>query len=183
METKCRIITLVVIMTTIFSITRYMGWDEYFHIVRLQQTVANAGYFGYGIFILAFSLGLLVQLPGLGFVAVGVLAYGKVEGGLLAYFGGVTALLVSFVVVRSIGGQSLSKTENKFVVRTMAQLADFPLRTVILTRIFVQFNPPVNYALAMSNVSIRHYLVGSLIGLAPVIIVFTLLFDWLIDWL
>ena len=43
--------------------------------------------------------------------------------------------------------------------------------------------PPLNYALAMSKLRFREYIIGSAIGLVIPIALVSLLFEWFLGWL
>ena len=44
-------------------------------------------------------------------------------------------------------------------------------RTVAILRAILAMAPPLNYALALTGVSLRDYVIGSAIGLAPIILI------------
>jgi uncharacterized membrane protein YdjX (TVP38/TMEM64 family) len=46
-----------------------------------------------------------------------------------------------------------------------------------------QTAPPLNYALAMSGIKFRRYLLGTLLGLPPPIFLYCVFFDCLAQWL
>ena len=88
-------------------------------------------------------------------------------------------MTLSFYVVRLIGGQPLGDIKRPLARRILARLDEHPLQTVAILRFFFWMAPPLNYALAMSKVRYRHYLLGSAIGLAIPIPLVVLFFDWL----
>jgi uncharacterized membrane protein YdjX (TVP38/TMEM64 family) len=84
---------------------------------------------------------------------------------------------VSFFIVRGVGGKPLGAVRWRFVRRILAQLDAHPLRTVIILRSILWMAPQLNYALALSNVRFRDYLVGSALGLILPLAGMVLLFD------
>ena len=53
------------------------------------------------------------------------------------------------------------------------------IRTVFLLRLFLWLAPALNYALALTHVKYRDYLIGSALGLIVPVAGAALLFDWL----
>jgi uncharacterized membrane protein YdjX (TVP38/TMEM64 family) len=104
-------------------------------------------------------------VPGLVFVAAAVLVWGRIAGAALAYGGALVAVSFSFAVVRAIGGQPLGELKQKWVRATLAQLDKRPIRTVALLRLVLWIAPALNYALALSPIRYREYVIGSAIGL------------------
>lgn len=167
MDKKARIrliVTLLVIVVFII-IGRIPGASEYLSRDNVQTMMESLGWMGVFFFLLAFSIGELIYLPGILFVIAAVLAYGLVPGGLLAYVGSILSVTVSFVIVRTIGGKPLTQIKWKFFQRMMQGLEKRPILTVAILRVPLFLAPPLNYALALSPIQLRHYFIGSLIGL------------------
>ena len=58
-----------------------------------------------------------------------------------------------------------------------------PIRTVAILRVTLVMFPPLNYALALSSIKFRDYVARSLLGLIPPILVLTVFFDQLMQWM
>jgi uncharacterized membrane protein YdjX (TVP38/TMEM64 family) len=140
--------------------------------------VLAAGSWGPLLLLVAFAVGELVHVPGVVFVGAAVLAYGRPLGGLLAYVGAIVSLAVSFAVVRGIGGKPLGAIKWAFARRLLGQLDTHPLRTVVLLRSVLWMTPQLNYALALSNLRFRDYLLGSAAGLVLPIVALSYVFAW-----
>ena len=120
-------------------------------------------------------------MPGLVFVGAAILAYGQFYGGLAGYLGAVVSVSVSFWVVRLVGGQPLAEVKRPFLKRWLDRLDARPVRSVFVLRLLLWMAPPLNYALAMSSVRYRDYLIGSAMGLVIPITLVSLLFHWVIE--
>ncbi len=59
------------------------------------------------------------------------------------------------------------------------RLDERPITTVLLLRTVFWLAPPLNYALALSSVRFRHYLIGSAAGLVAPVGGAAVFFDWL----
>ena len=87
------------------------------------------------LYVIAFCVGELLHVPGLVFVAAGVLAYGPALGGPLAFLGAVAAVSVSFWIVRAVGGRPLGELRTRWVRRALAQLDARPIATIAILRL------------------------------------------------
>jgi uncharacterized membrane protein YdjX (TVP38/TMEM64 family) len=61
----------------------------------------------------------------------------------------------------------------------LRQLDAHPINSILLLRMLFQTMPALNYALAMSGVKFRNYLIGTLLGLPLPIILYCWFFDYL----
>jgi uncharacterized membrane protein YdjX (TVP38/TMEM64 family) len=147
---------------------------------NIRAHVQHAGALGLALFALAFAVGELLHVPGLVFVAAAVTAWGRAAGGVAAYVGALGSVSASFVVVRAIGGQPLAAVERAWMKRVLAALERRPVVVVALLRLVLFMAPAANYALALSPVRYRDYLIGSALGLAlPIALAATLFGIWL----
>jgi len=164
-----RLLGLLVLVVALVVIGRLTGLSDYLgDPERLQAQVQDAGAWGVLILIAAFTVGLFIQVPGIVFATAAIFCYGRLWGGLLAYFGAVIAVSSVFVCVRGVGGQALSEIEKPWVKKILSQIDTHPLRTVTLLRLVFWSSPQLNYALALSKVSFRNHLLGTMIGLIPI---------------
>ena len=160
-----RLIAVVLFLIVIFAVFQMSGLRGHLNLDFIKQKILENQLTGLLIFVLLFSLGNLVQIPGMVFLAAAVLALGQFYGGIATYIAAVISCLAIFVVIRAIGGDALREIDNKFAVKILAQLDAQPVISVILLRTLFQTAPALNYALAMSGVKFRDYLLGTLLGL------------------
>jgi uncharacterized membrane protein YdjX (TVP38/TMEM64 family) len=141
------------------------GLFSRFSTTGVREIVQGAGPWGALLFIALFAFGQLLQVPAMVFCIAGVLAFGRVAGGTLAYLGSLCSITVSFFFVRGIGGQPLAEIENRRVRALLARLDERPLIVVFVLRLLFLASPPITYALALSKIRYREYFVGSAAGL------------------
>jgi len=166
---RTRIAILAVILIGLFVAGKATGWTDSFSIDRIRELVGRAGPLGYLAYAAAFALGELIHVPGVLFVIAGVLAFGRAAGFVAGLAGGLLSVSTTFFVVRGVGGRALGAVRHPLMKRLLSHLDDHPIRTIFLLRLVFWLAPPLNYALALSNVRFRHYFVGSLLGLvAPI---------------
>jgi len=104
---KLRLALLVVFLVGLFVLGSATGWADRFTLEGVRDTIADAGAWGFAIFLAVFAIGELLHVPGFLFVAAAVLAYGRLVGGVAAYAGAIVSVVVSFAVVRGVGGKAL----------------------------------------------------------------------------
>jgi len=155
------------------------GLDSFLDRERVKSLVEGAGALGLLAYVAIFALGQLLGVPGLVFVAAGILIYGKLYGAGASLLGAVVAVTVSFLVVRTVGGKPLGDVQRPFMRRVMARLDARPVRAIVLLRLVFWLAPPVNYALALSPVRLRDFVLGSALGMLLPISIASFFFDWL----
>lgn len=178
-----RLIFVLLFLALLFAVFEMSGLRAHFNLQFLRQLIAEHQLGGLLIFILIFSLGNLIQIPGWIFLAAAVLALGRTYGGLATYLAAIVSCVVTFLLIRFVGGDALRKIDHDFVARVLRHLDTQPFRSVLYARIFFQTAPPLNYALAMSGIKFRDYLFGTLLGLPLPIFLYCLFFDYLERWL
>ena len=84
----------------------------------------------------------------------------------------------TFYLVRIVGGRALTEIKQPLLKRALGPLEKHPIRTVALLRAVLWFAPAVNYALGLSAIRYRDYIVGSAIGFLVPMSIFSVLFDY-----
>ncbi len=175
-----RLLALALLLIAAFAVSYYFELGEHFDVDAIRDLVQGAGVWGALLYVAVFAAGEFLHVPGLVFVAAGILVYGKVTGFIVVLVGAVTSVCFSFLVVRRIGGTPLKKARNPWLKRMLAGLERHPLRTVFVLRSLLWMAPPLNYALALTPVRFSHYALGSALGLILPVAGATLLIDWLV---
>lgn len=183
MKRYFRLFAVVFFLALLFAVFELSGLRAHFNLDFLRQQIIAHQSEGLLIFILLFSLGNLIQIPGWIFLAAAVLALGRVHGGLATYVAAVVSCVITFLVIRYVGGDALRQLDSPLIARILRHLDGRPLRSVVLARILFQTAPPLNYALAMSGIRFREYFLATLIGLPLPIFLYCVFFDYLEQWL
>jgi len=178
-----RLLAVILFLTLLFAVFELSGLRAHFNLEFLRQKIVEHQLGGLLLFILLFSMGNLIQIPGWIFLAAAVLALGRSMGGLVTYVAAIVSCVMTFFVIRFVGGDALRQLDNKTIARIMRHLDERPLLSVVYARTLFQTAPPLNYALAMSGIKLRQYLLGSLLGLPLPIFIYCLFFDYLEQWL
>lgn len=174
-----RLLAVLLFLGVLLAVFHFSGLREHFSIAFLQRLLNENLLSGMALFVLLFVLGNLIQIPGWIFLAAAVLTLGKGWGGIATYIAAVTSCLVTFFAIRYLGGDALRQMKNRYAIALLARLDAHPLRNIVLLRMFFQTVPALNYALALSGVRLRHYLLGTLLGLPLPIALYCLFFEQL----
>jgi uncharacterized membrane protein YdjX (TVP38/TMEM64 family) len=172
---------LAAVLIGLYVAGKLTGVLDRVDVTTLRAAVQDAGAWGFALFVALFAVGVTVQVPGAFFVAAAILAYGKTIGYAAALSGSVVAVCVSFAMVRVVGGRALTSIRRPFIRRILARLDENPIRWLVVLRIIMFVSPPLNYALALSNMKFRDYAIGSTIGLTIAMAAWTMGFDWLFN--
>jgi len=174
-----RLLAVLLFLGLLLAIFEFSGLRAHFSLEFMRQTMLDNRVSGLAIFVLVFALGNLIQIPGWVFLAAAVLALGRTWGGLATYVAASISCVVSFLVIRFVGGDALRQLDNRVVTRILRRLDSHPVGSILLSRVVFQTLPALNYALAMSGVGFRAYLLGTLLGLPLPIALYCLFFDYL----
>ncbi len=174
-----RLIAVFLFLAVLLAAFELSGLRDHFSLAFLQQQIQENRATGLLIFVLLFALGNLIQIPGWIFLAAAVLTLGRSWGGLATYVAASFSCVVTFLSIRLVGGDALRQLTNKVAVRILGQLDAHPVKSVFMLRVLFQTVPALNYALALSGIKFRQYLIGTLLGLPLPIIVYCLFFDYL----
>ena len=175
-----QVLAVLLFLALLLAIAEFSGLREHFNLPYLREMLANNRFRGLALFVFLFSFANLIHVPGALFLVAAILALGQAWGGIVTYVAAVISCAVTYLVVRYLGGDALRRFDNKIATRILAHLDAHPLRSVVLLRLLFQTLPAANYALALSGIGMRTYMIGSLLGLPIPIALFCVLFDFLV---
>lgn len=174
-----RLLLVLLFLGVLLAAFQLSGLRAHFDLEFLREQLQENLLTGLLIFIVLFALGNLIHIPGWIFLAAAVLALGRTWGGLATYLAAAISCSVTFFTIRWLGGDALRLLKNRFAIRLLSHLDARPVSSIVMLRCVLQTAPPLNYALALSGVKFRHYLLGTLFGLPLPILLYCLFFDYL----
>lgn len=172
-----RLIGVVLFLGVLLAVFEWSGLRGHFNLAFMRQVIEQHQVGGLLIFVLLFSLGNLIQIPGWIFLAAAVLTLGESWGGIVTYVAAVISCVLTFLTIRALGGDALRQLKNRLAIRILRELDAHPIGSVALLRLLFQTAPALNYALSMSGIRFRSYLTGTLIGLPIPIALYCIFFD------
>lgn len=183
MKKECgyKIGAVVLFVGVLFLVCELTGLRESFSLVFLRDTIEANLAVGLIVFITAFAIGNLVQIPGWIFLAASVLALGEVMGGIATYVAAVCSCLVTYGVIGYLGNNALRELDSLIAQGLFRRLDSKPVSSIVLLRVLFQTVPVLNYTLALSGVKFRHYLLGTLMGLPVPIFIYCVFFEFLAE--
>lgn len=177
---RLRLPVLLLVLVGLYVYSRESGLLEQANPEQIRTVVQQWGAYGMVLFVVLFSIGQLLYVPGMFFVIAAGLIYGGIAGFTIAMVGALVAITVSFYTVRMIGGSPLQNTQKPFIGRMLQGLHDHPIRSIATMRLIVSTAPWLNYILALSAVQYRQYIIGSVIGMVVPIALTVYFTDWLL---
>ncbi len=178
-----RLLSVLALLVVLWAAVHFSGIGQHFTPRFVHDAFASHPVMGLLIFVALFSVGNLIQIPGWVFLAAAVLTLGQFWGGIATYLAASVSCLVTFVLIRLLGGNALRSFEGPLARRIFARLDTHPVQSVALLRLVFQTVPALNYALAMSGIRLRHYVIGTLLGLPLPIALYALFFQTLARWM
>ena len=168
---------LIGFLVLILVAAELTGVRSHLSSVEIRALFWEYHWWGVGLFCLAVSVGNLLYVPGWIFLVGAVFALGKEWGGVVTLTACLVSSVVSYVVIRAIGGNALRSVNHRWADRVFAHLDERPVLSVGLLRLLFQTLPVLNYALALADIRFRHYFLGTLLGLPLPIFLYCYFFE------
>jgi uncharacterized membrane protein YdjX (TVP38/TMEM64 family) len=142
------------------------GLHEQVDVESLRALVEETGVWGPLVFVLLFGLEGL-GVPTIVFLAVAIALWPPWLATLLNWGGAMFAGIVGFAYARYVGRDWVAQRLPESMRRFEARVVERELETVIALRLFFFASAPAHWALGLSPVGFRHFLLGSAIGYVP----------------
>lgn len=186
-KTTLRLLLLVSVTLMLMYLGRHPNFSQYFSLSFLEQTIQNTGLFGIVLFGVVYVVGTLMNIPGMIFLFVLFLVYDGLLGLGIGYVSTLASMIAHLYFTRAIAGNMISEVKHPTIKKYANRLLEKPLQTVIILRLLLFISPPVNYALALSPVRVKHVVLGSMIAM-PVNLILNYLLtiyakDFMMNWL
>ena len=172
-----RLLAVGLFLGLILILFQSTGLRDNFSLEFLRQIFHENELTGLLIFVALFSLGNLIQIPGWLFLVAAVLTLGRIQGGSVTYIAALVSCTLTFVSIRFIGGNALREIDNRYARSLLGRLDARPILSIFLLRTLFQTAPALNYALAISGIDFRKYMIGTVIGLPLPIALYCYFFD------
>lgn len=160
-----RLILLLAVSLLLMYLGRYTSLSRYFDLDLMTDTMQEAGTLGICLFTLAYVAGTLMNLPGVIFLFISFNVYAGMMGVFIAYMATLLSMVAHFYFARGLAGEALSEIKQPFIRKHMEKMNTRPVLTTAILRLVLFVSPPVNYALALSSIRFRDFLLGSMLAL------------------
>jgi uncharacterized membrane protein YdjX (TVP38/TMEM64 family) len=172
-----RILAVPIFVMSLVLIAHLTGIRSQINLIYIKSLFDDQTFISTFGYILVFTIGNLIQVPGWLFLVAAVLTLGTVPGYLLTLSAAMVSTIVGFFLIRFIGKDSLEKVKFSWVKKIIKHTKESPIRNTVILRFIFQTAPPINYALALSGISFKNYLLGSIIGLPIPVFIYTFFID------
>ena len=158
------------------------GVHEQLEVETLRDLVAGAGFWGPLLFVLLFGLEG-IGVPGILFMVTAIALWPPWIAFLLNWLGAITAGMVGFAYARYVGRDWVAAHLPARMRRFETRVVERGVQTVILVRLLFFLAPPAHWALGLSPVRFRSFVIGSAIGFVPGMLLVSFagrpVFEWL----
>ncbi len=113
------------------------------------------------------TLVIVCNIPAIVVIACAAALYGSLGAAVMGMICLLTASLVIFALSRIFGRVFIAAHLERFLPLLERHFAARGLRTVALVRLSFFALPPTNWALAVMNIRLREYLIGTFLGAIP----------------
>lgn len=170
-------------MLVSFLIIKYTSLNQYTSkdfLVSSRIQLRTLGELWYSpiIYVLAYSLGVIISFPGLILTLAGGIVFGTIKGTILNVLASNIGAGLSFFIGRYLGRDFAEKLIRGKLKSIDENLGENGLMAILRLRLIplIPFNI-FNYAAGFSKVSYKHYALGSFIGMLPATFIYTFLAD------
>ncbi len=176
-DPKKKLLYILVFFLVLFLLVEITGIRAQLSPEAVKALFIENTFWGLLLFCIAYSIGNLLYVPGWIFLVGAVFALGIEWGGLASFIGAICSSIISFFLIRTLGGSPLRSLNSQWADKVFSHLDERPILSVTVLRLTFQTLPILNYALALADVRFRHYLVGTVLGLPLPIFLYCYFFD------
>jgi uncharacterized membrane protein YdjX (TVP38/TMEM64 family) len=177
---KYRKLLLVgVFLACLVLIIHALGLRSSFSLSYLRTVLAMNQVKGIFLFVLLFSVGNLIQVPGWIFLAASVLVLGRLNGAIVTYTAAIVSCAITFISVRWVGQNAIENLQGKWSEKLIGTLNRNPIRNTIYLRLVFQTLAALNYTLALTSIKFKDYILGTILGLPIPIALYCIFFDYI----
>lgn len=134
----------------------------------LQNQIADAGFWGFGIFILLYAVVAATPIPVTIMAVAGGLAFGLPFGTLLSMIGVVVGCYGGYWISRALGRETVMKLLGNHAEAIESRLTDGGFYAVCTLRLMPGFPYwPVNYGSGALGIKSRTFLIATLVSALP----------------
>ncbi|MDN6747028.1 MAG: TVP38/TMEM64 family protein [Brevibacterium sp.] len=134
----------------------------------LQKQIADAGFWGFGIFILLYAVVAATPIPVTIMAVAGGLAFGLVFGTILSMIGVLAGCLGGYWISRGLGHDTVMKLLGSHAEAIESRLTNGGFYAVCMLRLMPGFPYwPVNYGSGALGIRSRTFLIATVVSALP----------------
>ncbi len=149
---------------------------------KVEDFFQDSGALGPIIFILAFIAAQPLSLPGAALIIPATFVWSWWEVLIYSMIGGIVASTIGFAVSRWIAQDWVRKRLPKKLLKWDQRLSERAFLSVVVLRLVTGYAPAADWALGISKVQWRDFLLGTAIGLVPITALLAIFGDDTVKW-
>ena len=175
-----RLVGLTVLVALLFLLWRYsplQQWTEPERLAELFDAISRSPWAG-PIVVMAFLIGGFIVFPVTALIAATGVALGAVNGFFWASVGSLLSSILTYAITRSLPQRTIENWAGPWIARLGRRFERGGIVSVMLARNFplAPFTL-VNVVAGAARIPFRDYLIGTVLGMAPIIAALTILGD------
>jgi uncharacterized membrane protein YdjX (TVP38/TMEM64 family) len=175
-KNRLKIVVFLIVVLSIVLVFFYTDVSEYLSPERLKNYLALAGPYAPLIFISAFVAGFFLRIPGFIFIILGAFVFERIPAIIYSLIAISVGTSLTFITARFFLRDTVSNIQIKGVKGLSEKITQRGFFTVVLLRLLFFLIPPLNWVLGLTSVKYRDYLLGTILGVAPGVLIFSLVF-------
>ena len=181
MKKALRLIALLAFLLAV-ALAWYLDLVTFLSLESFREYARLLGPWAPLVFCFAFVFGELLQVPSVIWVVLAGLIWPLWLALPLSLFGAMLAATVAFLFARFMLGRGISSKLPRPLRKFSQGLEQHPIKGTALIRLTTFLHPLVHWLLAASKISLSSFLIGSLIGITPAIILLVVIGDVFVIW-
>ena len=128
--------------------------------------------FAWPLFVLAFVSAIVLMIPGWVFMVAAGYLFGALTGGLLAFAANLAGSVLAFFLARTYAREWIKEKLDRSPRFSGfdAAVSKNGLFTVMFARLALLPNNLINYACGVSGMRLRDFVIGTAVGLSPILV-------------
>ena len=172
-KTLMKLVGLIAFILLAVYIGRYTNFSQYLD----KELITSFGVWAPLIFILVYIMGAVLFVPGTVLTLIGALVFGTWFGTLYTVIGATIGASAAFLIARYAGREFIAKLLKGKLVKFDKGIEKNGLKVTLVLRLIPVFPFNVlNFGLGLTKVKLKHYVIGTFIGIIPATFIYTYLF-------
>ncbi len=166
-----KLLILVLVLSAVFAGLRITGIHGYLDEARLKDWISGFGVWAPVVYILIYSIGPSLMMPGLPITVVGGLVFGPFWGSVYTIIGATIGATIAFFISRRMGRgwvEGIISDKHGRLEELDALVKAQGWKVVAFTRLIPLFPYNfLNYAFGLTGIKTSHYVIATFIFMIP----------------
>lgn len=171
-----KIAVFLIVILAIVCIGLFTDVSRHLSPENLKGYLALAGPYAPILFITAFIAGFFLRIPGFIFIILGVIVFKRLPAIVYSFIAITLGTSLTFLIARFFLHDTVARIEIRGVKNLNEKAAQRGFLTVLCLRLIFFLIPPLNWVLGVTKVKYRDYLFGTMLGVAPGVLIIALVF-------